>query len=315
MNEIEFVYLRIACTVCTIIIHISFLVDRSGMVIHIRRMALDFCNKVLVEILSRKECKQAHLEFLVSKMWNEKEINVSKVTLKQLIVDREITSESLLQRFLELGLPLTKEDIKMAITSLRPTQMHLFRYIVAKCNPADLDELCQAAVSSNRMTFVLYLVERGAKLPSHGSELLIHALKTEDYDGALALAKKFTKATMDKLNLATLMDSNIVNCPELIKVLVDRGLSPNGKGRKTPISVVMAKAISATKKIDMICLLLEIGEDCNHLSNTGKSTTTPLHVATELGLQSGEYSYVNVACGSVLTMQTAMHIVCIYACL
>ena len=257
------------------------------MVIHIRRMTLDFCNKVLIEILSRKECQEAHLEFLVSKMWNEKEINVSKVTLRRLIVDREITSESLLQRFLELGLPLSKEDIKMAITSLKPNQSHLFRFIIAKCNTDDLDELCQAAVSANRMTFVLHLVERGAKLPSHGSDLLIHALKAEDYDGALALAKKFTKASTDKLDLASLMDSNIVNCPELIKVLVDTGLSPNGRGRKTPIAVIMGKAISITKKIDMVCLLLEVGEECSHLSHIGKSTTTPLHVATEVALQSG----------------------------
>ena len=266
---------------------ISFLADRSGMVIHIRRMTLEFCNKVLVEILSRKECKQAHLEFLVSKMWNEKEIDVSKVTLRQLIVDREITNESLLQRFLELGLPLTKEDVKVAITRLKTSQSHLFRFIVAKCNTDDLDELCQAAVSANRMTFVLYLVERGAKLPSHGSDLLMHALRAEDYDGALALAGKFTKATTDKLDLAALMDSNIVNCPELIKVLVSIGLSPNGRGKRTPIAVVMGKAISITKKIDMICLLLEVGEECSHLSHTGKSTTTPLHVATELALQSG----------------------------
>ena len=257
------------------------------MVIHIRRMTVEFCNKVLVEILSRKECKEAHLEFLISEMWNEKVINVSKVTLKQLIVEREITSECLLQRFLELGLPLTKEDIKMAIKRLKPSQVHLFKYIVAKCNPADLDELCQAAVRANRMTFVLSLVDRGATLPSHGSDLLLQALSAEDYDGALALAGKFTKATMDKLDLATLMESNIVNCPELIKVLVDAGLSPNGSGRKTPIAAVMAKAISVTKKIDMICLLLEVGEDCGHLCQIGKSTTTPLHVATELALQSG----------------------------
>ena len=93
---------------------------------------------------------------------------------------------------------------------------------------------------------------------------------------------------MDKLDLATLMESNIVNCPELIRVLVETGLSPNGRGRKTPISVVMGlPATSWSKKITLLCLLLDIGEDCNHLSHTGKSSTTPLHVATEVALQSG----------------------------
>ena len=261
--------------------------------IHSRRMSLDFCNKMLIEILSRPECKQTHLEFLVSKMWNEKEINVSKVTLKQLIVDKAITSASLLQRFLELGLPLNKDDIKMAMDCLKPNQVHLFKFIAAKSNPGDLDELCQMAVSANRMTFVLNLVERGAKLPGHGSELLMQALKVEDYDGALALAKKFTKATTDKLDLASLMDSNIVNCPELIKLLIETGLSPNGRGRKTPIAVVMSKALSWPKKIELVCLLLEKGEDCNHLCHVGKSSTTPLHVAAELALQSGMRFFIS----------------------
>ena len=261
------------------------------MVIHIRRMEVDFCNKVLLEILGRQECKEAHLEFLVSKMWNEKEINVSKVTLKQLIVDKDIVSASLLQRFLELGLPLSKEDVKVAIKHLQAHQVPLFKFIAAKANRDDLDDLCQVAISANRMAFVLNLAERGAKLPSHGSQLLIQALKTEDYDGALALAKKFTKTTMDKLDLATLMESNIVNCPELIRVLVETGLSPNGRGRKTPISVVMGlPATSWTKKIVLMCFLLDIGEDCSHLSHTGKSSTTPLHVATDIALQSGEES-------------------------
>ena len=257
------------------------------MVIHIRKMDLEFCNKVLMEIISRPECRESHLEFLVNKMWNEKEINVSKITLK-LLLSKKITSSSVLQRFLELGLPVTKSDIKLAIKDLKPDQMHLFKFIAAKSSPHDIDELCQAAVNAKRMTIVLQLVERGAKLPSHGSQLLLLALKNEDYDGAMALAKKFTKATMDKLDLASLMDSNLINCPDLIRLLVEIGLSPNGQGRKTPIAAVMAKAsLSLPKKIGLMSLLIDVGEDCNHLGQVGKSTSTPLHVATELALQSG----------------------------
>ena len=252
------------------------------------KLPLDFCNEMLMEILSRPECKQTHLEFLVSDMWKEKKINVSKVTLKQLIEDRAITSASLLQRFLELGLPLNKGDMKTAIHCLRANQVHLFNFIVVKCNPDDLDELYQAAMKAKRIMFVLNLVKQGAKvLPGHGSELFSHVLKTEGYDGAVALAKKLTKATMEKLDLASFMDSDIVNCPELIKVLIDNGLSPNGSGRKTPIAVVMGKAITWSKKIELICLLLEKGEDCSHLCHVGKTSTTPLHVATEVALKSG----------------------------
>ena len=119
----------------------------------------------------------------------------------------------------------------------------------------------------------------------------MQALRAEDYAEALALAKKFTQAlaTMDKLDLASLMDSNIINCPETIKVLIDAGLSPNGRGRRTPIAVVMGKGdLTLSKKIELMCLLLENGEDCSHLCHASKSSTTSLHVATELALQSGK---------------------------
>ena len=250
-----------------------------------QNMQPDFCNKVLAEIISRPECMQSHLEFLICTIWNVKELDVSMVQLKQLIVDKAITSATLFQRFLELGLILTKEDIKMAMNCLKDNQMHLFTYIAARSNPGDLNELCQAAVRANRMTFMLNFIEQGAKLPLDGSELLMQALKNKDYDVALALAKMFTKDMVDKLDHALLMDSNIVNCPEIVKVLIHAGLDPNGKGGKTPIAMIMDKVTSMSKKkIELVCLLLDNGADCSHIC---KSSTTPLHKATEVALRTG----------------------------
>ena len=110
-----------------------------------------------------------------------------------------------------------------------------------------------------------------------------------DYHGARALVGKFTKAIVDTIDPSSLIKLNIVNYPELIKMMIDTGLNPNGQGRKTPIAVVLGmQYLMMSKKIELLHLLVENGEECSHLCHVGKSSTTPLHVATELALQSGK---------------------------
>ena len=258
---------------------------------YIQKMPLDTRNKVLLEILTRPECKEAHLEFLMNKMWNEKEVNVSQVTLKQLVVDRELASSSVLQRFLELGLPLSIEDVKMAIHCLKDDQMHLLNVKIAESNTEHFNELCQAAVDANRIPLVLNLIQKGAQIPKDCTQLILKALQFEEYDAALALARMFTKDIADHISLSSLMHPNIVNCTELIHVLLSKGVSPNNEqGKKHPIRIIMNKTnFSLSKKIELVHILLENGADCNHLCETGKLTSsTPLHKATELALKSGK---------------------------
>ena len=259
-------------------------------------MPLDFCNKVFIELLSRHNCSQAHLEFLVTKMWNEKEIDISKITLKWLIVEKSITSTSLLQRFLELGLPLNEDDIKMAMKFLKRNQLHLFKFIAAKCNPLCLDELYRvAAMSANPEKFRMILTELGASVPpNHVEQLFIHILRMEDYNKALSLARYFTRTCLEKVDLTSLLKSKLSSgCLELIGVLIDGGVNPNkcGKEGRTSIAMVMDRYPSWTpKKIELICLLLDKGEHCSHLNHTESTcSTTPLHVATKAALETGNY--------------------------
>ena len=253
-----------------------------------REFPPEFCLTMLMETMSTPECKEVHLEFFVNRVWNNVEISVSKVTLQNLIIDKAITSTTLLRWFLDRGLSLSKEDVKIAMTTLMAEQLDLFKLIVAKCRHTDLDELCIMAACVNCTTFVINLVEQGASLPCPSSELLLQALKVEDYDGALALVKIFkTKGTIGTLNLASLMNSNIIKYPDLIKLLITSGVALNEKGGKTPIAVIMGRNLTSSKTIDMLCLLVDNGEDCNHLCQTSKTNTTPLHVATELALKSG----------------------------
>ena len=260
---------------------------------HVEEMPLDFCNEVFIELLSRHECKQAHMEFLITKMWNKKVIDISKITLKHLIVEKHITSASLLQRFLSLGLCLNKESIKMAMNCLQSNQLHLFKFIAAKSDPLYFDELYHVAtMSANPMTFMLIFAELGANVPpNHVEELLVYTLRTGDYYRALSLGRKFKKSCLEEVDLISLLKSDVANYPELIEVLLENGVNPNkcDKIGKTPIAMVMDRYPTWTKKIELVCLLLDKGEHCNHLSCTGsiKSCTTPLLVATEVALETG----------------------------
>ena len=239
---------------------------------------------------------QTHLQFLLNEMWDKRKINVSQVKLSQLIVDKSVTDPRLFTRFLELGMPLTKDEVKKVIHLLKPEQQPLFKFIVPKCKQEDLDDLCHEAISAKKMSLVLSLVERGAKLPGHGPELLSQALKTEDYDGAIALVKKFTKATLNKLDLGVLINSNLVRCPQLIEMLIDAGVSPNGNAKVKPLVVVMTLPfLSDMTKIDVACLLIKKGADSYALCAISKnSVTSALHVATEVALKSGVYVYMYV---------------------
>lgn len=277
--------------------------DLSSLMTHIQEMPLDTCNNVLTEIMSRPECKDAHLEFLFNKMWIEKRIDVSKCTLEQLIIDIAITSSALLQQCLELGLPVSKEDIEMAIMSLKPSQIHLFPFIAARSNPEDIHELCQVAVNADRTPFVLTFIRLGSKLPVGGSQLLLKALEHEEYDTALALARIFTKETMKEIDLSCLVHPNIVNCIELIKVLIQNGVCPNGRNQKHPIGMVMNEAtIPLSRKIELVLILLENGANCSHLCETGKGST-PLHKATEIALKAGRVLHYSFRALYISTLQ------------
>ena len=248
--------------------------------------------------MSTPECKQIHLEFLVNKVWNSVEMSVSQLMFENLIIDKAITSTSLLQWFLDRGLSLSKEDVIMAMKRLTAEQVDLFKLIVTKCKHTDLDELCTMAVSVKCTTFVLSLIEQGASLPCPSSELLLRILKAKDYEGALALVKVFkTRGTIGGLNLASLMinSNEIIKCPDIVKALIKNGVDPNEKGGgKTPIAIIMGKNLTPSETIDIVSLLVDNGEDCNHLCQTSKTKTTPLHVATELALKSGIFCTVYI---------------------
>ena len=253
---------------------------------------------MLIEILARSESKKVHLEFLIGEVWKDKslDISASKVSVKQLIGQKSIRDERFIETCLKLGMPLTTEDIAVAIRELPTKEQQLFEHLTLKLeyNQEDLDSLCKEAISAGKIPFAITFIQLGASLPSDKmyvaaiKDILKTVLEQNNFDGARALIEKFTEAITKHFDLVSLMESNIVKCPELIELLLEKGINPNGRGKKTPIDVVMSNQhLEWPKRIGIVCLLLKNGEDCCHLSLSSESATTPLYVATEKALETG----------------------------
>ena len=259
---------------------------------------------MLIELIFRPESKKSHVEFLVNKVWKDKnlDISASKISVKQLI-DR--TAERFIETCLKLGMPLTRKDVEVAIHKLPIREQEIIKHLTLKFQE-NLDSLCREAICSRKIPFIITLIRLGASLPSTSLRLYIDTikdtlttvLKQNDFQAARALIEKFTEAVTEHFDLVSLMDSNIIKCPELIELLIEKGLNPNIRGRKTPISVVMSnQRLEWQKRIGIVCLLLKSGEHCYHLSLTSTSVTTPLYVATEKALETGikiKYTMVTI---------------------
>ena len=251
---------------------------------------------MLIELVLRPESKKAHVKFLINEVWKDKhlDISASNITVEQLI-DKK--AEKLIEICLKLGMPLTKKDMTVAIRELPIREQEVFEQLTLNFehSQADLDFLCKQAISSRKIPFIVMLIQLGASLPSATiyaatiKDTLMTVLEGKDFLAARALIEKFTKAITNCFDLISLMDSNIIMCPELIKMLIEKGLNPNyNRGRKTPVSVVMSNQyLDWPKRIGIVCLLLKCGEDCYHLSLTNTSATPPLYVATEKALETG----------------------------
>ena len=253
---------------------------------------------MLIELIFRPESKRSHVEFLLNKVWKDKNLSISasKISVKQLINQK---AERFIETCLKLGMRLTRKDVEVAIHELPIREQEIIKHLTLKFEHCqeDLDSLCREAIYSRKIPFIITLIQLGASLPSTNlrdyidtiKDTLKTVLKQNDFQAARALIEKFTEAITEHFDLVSLMDSSIIKCPELIELLIEKGLNPNIRGRKTPISVVMSnQRLEWRKRIGIVCLLLKSGEHCYHLSLTSTSITTPLYVATEKALETGK---------------------------
>lgn len=259
---------------------------------------------MFIEILARPDSRKLHLDFLISEVWKDKSIDISasKVSMKHLIGQKSIRDERFIETCLKLGMPLTKEDIAVAIREFPTEQQELFKHLTSKLkySQEDLDFLCKEAIIVGKKPFIITFIRLGAALPNTNLKAYVATIKEtlksiKDFDGAKALIERFTEDITKHLDLVSLMESDVVKCPELIKLLLEKGVNLNSGRNKTPIAVVMStEHLQWPKRIEIACLLLKNGEDCRHLSLSSKPAATPLYVATEKALEGGNDDYITL---------------------
>lgn len=248
------------------------------------------CRALLQLLLSKPGCRSQLLSFLLMQAWENKKVDCSSVQLKTLLVEKKVTNPNLLQRFIEFGAVVQSGDVCLAIQNLSSDDIGVFKLIVSKCQEFDKNDACSEAAAANKILFVLHLVELGASLPEDGIKLFKEAVKLKQFEGARLLVKFFSKEALESLDLAVLLETtSLIFDVKLVETLITAGVCVTGK--KSPVVVVMqSNLLDVSAKIDILSLLIERGADCKQLCQTCHKTTTPLHVATELALQTGKLS-------------------------
>ena len=101
------------------------------------------------------------------------------------------------------------------------------------------------------------------------------------------------------IDMSEIIETVLTMPIELLKLLLAAGVDPNGRRSSTersPLSYLAVKCSSRTVKLDLKCKIVEMMqefvdaganmEDLDHYFH--RSYTTPLHVATDLALRTGE---------------------------
>ena len=228
------------------------------------------------------QSQQNHLEFLVLGIFSKLPFNASSIKLSQLL-KRRFNDRYLLAVLFQMGMEVKREDVPVAIETLKNNEAPL-DLILSKSKPSFLDYPCKLALDEKNMIAVFFLIKHGATPPSALVELLIQA---KQFDTAKMLLRIPGIIKPDKFDLGMVM-SDIAQHPDLIQELIKVGANPDGCNVKKPLVEIMKLThLPYDKKINLLCLLLKNGANCTHLCHSSQHTTTPLHVATNLALESG----------------------------
>lgn len=250
-----------------------------------------FCVKLLQKLLLKQKTKERHISFVIFHMCPKKQaFDASEIELAALL-KVPVTDKKLLEKLFEFKIKVTSDNIQAAVSLLPVSSVDILMLIITKCmtgvTPEILNQSCQKAYSARKLPFVLCLIEHGAESPAEPTDLILLALKLNNFDMVLNLLLNH-KIDPEKVDLGDLITkSDHIGDPSITAKLLEAGVSPNGCGKKKPIAEILKlQHISLKKQIDLLCLLLEKG-DCRHLSHGSKERATPLHVATELALKAG----------------------------
>ena len=244
----------------------------------------EFCRELFSELLFRSESKLPHLKLVIECV---PPFDASQVELSELL-KKQFTNERSLEALFGMGMVVKQTDTIMAAKFLPESCIKLFRLLLSKCNQSvDLNPAYREAIRVKKIRFAICFIQSGAVSDDMIIQILSKAIKFKlDMDWIPELCKS------DKIDFDALIINKLVQHPngrKLIELLLDAGVNPNGSSEKNPLATIGTRQdITPQRKIDLICLFLEKGADCNPLG-CASPLTTPLHVATKLAVETGDF--------------------------
>lgn len=257
-----------------------------------RHVKSGFCTELLLNLLKRPDVKEMHVKFLVTEMpirSTQPYFDGSKVDISVLI-RRKFAHRKTLEVLFQCGMKVKQKDLEVAIEALATISMSIIDDMCTHFDGDPLEALkivFQSAMKLKRIKLVHHVLKKGCKLQCTSQEILTLAIQKDSADIAESL---LPSCTLSEVDLGQLMNTKLVNHPQLIIKMIDAGVNPNGLGKQRPlVEVQQLTGLSINRRMDLICLLLEKGCDCADLCAGSKIPTTPVHVATSIGLEAGKF--------------------------
>jgi len=244
------------------------------------------CLSLLKDLIGR-DVNVKGLKFLVN-IWKDhkRSVKYSIFNMTTFLAIPHCYEHGLLSHLIACDLKINNQALAIAIQQLPDSRLDLLKDMEDKCvATVDINGLCFRALREKKMEFLLHYLEAGAKWPKHHTEVL-HALVNDKsltkFERALKL---LGKDKIKEVDIVDFVSAKLLSRFDHISLLVDAGANPNGK--RNSLAAIRSVKINVGTKVDILCSLIRRGANCNNLCDM--STTTPLHVATEMAIESSKF--------------------------
>ena len=245
------------------------------------------CLKLLQELVKR-DCNSDGFNFLMNLWKDTKTIKYSALSMKGILAMKDSPNENLITQLISHGIKVNGQVLTSAIQHLPNDRLNILKLLEEKCGEVDIDFMCQAALKARKISFVVYFITSGAKWPKHQVEILRELWKEDllsEFEVILKLLMHNMIREIDIVHFISAKPSSHI----YIGLLLNAGVNPDGK--RSSIMAVKCLKIDMDIKFDLITRLIQKGADCNKLCD---KKTTPLHVATEMAIESSKFYFQDV---------------------
>ena len=244
--------------------------------------------KILRKLVNRPSVVGKYLKHFIFKMHPDASCNECSVSFCK-FVKKGILNESVLTRLLQIGIKVASKDIEDLIIILSEDEgVAVLTFALAKCSASapDITAAATAAVTCKKFIFLSTLINSGAT-PSVSN--IIECTNWTSLDPNI-LSYVITKGTPK--DIAQLMIKGLkVHHADPQQLLKDLCQYKCVTCSKEVIGEILKDDDFKIIHIKLLCLLLNSGANSLDLCQGRYEKATPLHVATELALESGMYMY------------------------